>query len=65
VAAAPILVYSALTGLNDLNRLSALAASAAFLLLFVATYWPIASRLDILPGRLSLGAVRRLRVSRV
>ena len=64
VAGAPVVVTLLLVGVDGLDRWPALAASAAFLLVFITTYWPIASRLDILPARLSVGALRRFRFSR-
>jgi O-antigen/teichoic acid export membrane protein len=63
-AGAPIVVTLALAGFEQLERWPALVASAAFLLVYVTAYWPIATRLDILPTRLSLHAFRRAPVSR-
>jgi O-antigen/teichoic acid export membrane protein len=63
-ASVPVVLTAALAGVHDLDRWSAVVASAVFLFLYLTTYWPIATRLDILPSRLSLGVVRRFRASR-
>jgi O-antigen/teichoic acid export membrane protein len=57
-AAAPCIAWLLLQGAPD-DRLSALPVCAGFGVVFGAIYWVAASRLDILPERLTLSRLRR------
>ena len=61
LAALPVAVFLLAAPVQDGDRWSALAAVVACLGLFAAVYWPLASTLDILPGRLNLRSLLRTR----
>ncbi len=58
VAAAPIVAWLAIAGAPDGGRVTAALMSAIGVALFTAVYWPVASRMRLLPERLSLRAHR-------
>ena len=60
-AGAPIAAWLLLTGITFDERLPAFAVAFACLIVYLAIYWPLATRADILPARLNL---RMLRLSR-
>ncbi len=65
LAGLPTLLYLLAEGVQNGERIPAAVTAAASVVLFVLLYWPIASRLGILPERLTLRPFRRLRPSRV
>jgi O-antigen/teichoic acid export membrane protein len=59
LAAAPALALTLVAPVEDGDRLGGIIASLICAATFVAIYWPLASRLDILPERLRLRGARR------
>ncbi len=58
LAAAPVLLFWLLfAGAAPDERLPAFALAAAFFAVYVAVYWPLATRLGILPERLNMSRV--------
>jgi O-antigen/teichoic acid export membrane protein len=60
----PIALYVLTAPVQNGDRLSAAVATAAFLTVYLALYWPVASRAGILPDRLRLRSFKRLHPSR-
>ena len=64
-AGLPIALFDVADHIGDGERVRALVATMAFLAVYVALYWPAASRLDILPDRLNIRSFWRPSLSRV
>jgi O-antigen/teichoic acid export membrane protein len=62
-AAAPVAAWILIFGVPDGGRIPSLALSLAFVAVFVAIYWPLAARRDLLPEALR-PAVLRARLGR-
>jgi O-antigen/teichoic acid export membrane protein len=58
-AALPIVLWLAVEGTPDAGRVSGAIGSIAFVAVFLAIYWPAASRMGILPDKLALRPLLR------
>ena len=58
-ASAPVVLWLLAAGVTDGERVPAAIATAVFFVVFAAIYWPLATRLEILPERLRFPLVAR------